>query len=78
MPYDADSECSLCYCVINSGECQNISVSIDRTPAPRIRRRRLMCSCDAEFKPQPVVVDNVVTDPHSETNQVNSDNPDDS
>ena len=37
-----------------------------------------MCSCDAEFKPQPVAVDNVVTDPPTETNQVKSDNPDDS
>ena len=37
-----------------------------------------MCICDAEFKPQPVAVDNVVTDPHTETNQVESDNPDDS
>ena len=36
-----------------------------------------MCSCDAEFKPQPVAVDNAATDPPTETNQVNSDNPDD-
>ena len=37
-----------------------------------------MCSCDAEFKPQPAAVDNAVTDPPTETNQVKSDNPDDS
>ena len=37
-----------------------------------------MCSCDAEFKPQPAAVDNAVTDPPTETNQVNSDNLDDS
>ena len=36
--------------------------------------RRLMCSCDAEFKPQPVAVDNVVTHPPTETNQMTSDN----
>ena len=29
-----------------------------------------MCSCDAEFKPQPVAVDNVVTDPPTENNQI--------
>ena len=33
-----------------------------------------MCNCDAEFKPQPVAVDNVVTDPPTETNQMKSDN----
>ena len=37
-----------------------------------------MCSCDAEIKPQPGAVDNAVTDPPTETNQVKSDNPDDS
>ena len=36
-----------------------------------------MCSCDAEFKPQPVAVDNVVTHPPTETNQMTSDNVDD-
>ena len=34
-----------------------------------------MCSCDAEFKPQPVTV--VVTHPPTETNQMTSDNVDD-
>ena len=29
-----------------------------------------MCSCDAEFKPQPVAVDNMVTDPPTEKNQI--------
>ena len=46
---------------------------MDRTRAPRIRRRRtrrLMCSCDAEFKPQPVAVDNVVTNAPTENNQI--------
>ena len=32
-----------------------------------------MCGCDAEFKPQPVAVDNVVTHPPTETNQMRSD-----
>ena len=36
-----------------------------------------MCSCDAEFKPQPVAVDNVITHPPTETNQMTSDNVDD-
>ena len=36
-----------------------------------------MCSCDAEFKPQPVAVDIVVTHPPTETNQMTSDNVDD-
>ena len=36
-----------------------------------------MCSCDAEFKHQPVAVDNVVTHPPTETNQITSDNVDD-
>ena len=36
-----------------------------------------MCNCDAEFKPQPVAVDNVVTHPPTETNQMTSDNVDD-
>ena len=36
-----------------------------------------MCSCDAEFKPQPVAVDNVVTHPPTETKQMTSDNVDD-
>ena len=36
-----------------------------------------MCSCDAEFKPRPVAVDNVVTHPPTETNQMTSDNVDD-
>ena len=36
-----------------------------------------MCSCDAEFNPQPVAVDNVVTHPPTETNQMTSDNVDD-
>ena len=31
-----------------------------------------MCGCDAEFKPQPVAVDNVVTHPPTETNQMKS------
>ena len=29
-----------------------------------------MCSCDAEFKPQPVAVDNVVTNAPTENNQI--------
>ena len=36
-----------------------------------------MCGCDAEFKPQSVAVDNVVTHPTTETNQMTSDNVDD-
>ena len=36
-----------------------------------------MCSCDAEFKPQHVAVDNVVTHPPTETNHMTSDNVDD-
>ena len=36
-----------------------------------------MCSCDAEFKPQPVAVDNAVTHPPTEMNQMTSDNVDD-
>ena len=36
-----------------------------------------MCSCDAEFKPQPVAVDNVVTHPLTEANQITSYNVDD-
>ena len=53
---------------------------MEKTPVPRIRRRRtrrLDCSCDTEFKPQPVAVKNVVTDPPTETNQMESDNIDD-
>ena len=56
-----------------SGECQNDRASMNRVPAPRIRRRRtkrLMCSCDAEVNPQSVAVDNVVTDPPTEKNQI--------
>ena len=58
---------------VGSGECQNDRASMNRVPAPRIRRRRtkrLMCSCDAEFNPQSVAVDNVVTDPPTEKNQI--------
>ena len=36
-----------------------------------------MCSCDAGLKPQPLAVDNVVTHPPTETNQMTSDNVDD-
>ena len=36
-----------------------------------------MCNCDAEFKPQPVAVDNVVIYPPTDTNQMTSDNVDD-
>ena len=35
-----------------------------------------MCSCDAEFKPQPVAANNLVTHPPTETNQMTSDNVD--
>ena len=57
---------------VGSGECQNDRASMNRVPVPRIRRRtkRLMCSCDAEFNPQSVAVDNVVTDPPTEKNQI--------
>ena len=56
-----------------SGECQNDRASMNRVPAPRIRRRRtkrLTCSCDADVNPQSVAVDNVVTDPPTEKNQI--------
>ena len=36
-----------------------------------------MCDCYAEFRLQPVTVDNVVTHPPTETNQMTSDNVDD-
>ena len=36
-----------------------------------------MCSCDAEFRLQPLAVDNVATHPPTETNQMTSDNVDD-
>ena len=57
---------------VGLGECQNDRASMNRVPVPRIRRRtkRLMCSCDAEFNPQSVAVDNVVADPPTEKNQI--------
>ena len=36
-----------------------------------------MCNCYAEFRLQRVAVDNVVTDPPTETNQMKRDNVDD-
>ena len=63
-----------------SGECRNVSVSMEKTPVPRIKRRRtrrLDCSCDTEFETQPVEVENVVTDQPTATNQMESDNIDD-
>ena len=36
-----------------------------------------MCNCDAEFKPQPVAVYNVVTHPPTDTNHMTSDNAED-
>ena len=42
-------------------------------PAPIIKRRRtrrLICPCDVKLQPQSVAVDEVVTDPHTEKDQV--------
>ena len=54
-------------------ECQIDSWNMEMAPAPRIRwrrTRRLICLCVAKLQPQSVAVDELVTDPPTEKDQV--------